>query len=93
MAMLAKCMRFLQHRDMPVQLTIRNVPDDIRDELASRAAAKHQSMQEFLLTELKRLADKPSVDQWLARVRKRKSQTGTRLGADEILAHRDADRK
>jgi len=41
---------------MSVQITIRNVPEDIRDELAARAALKHQSMQEFLRGELNRIA-------------------------------------
>lgn len=78
---------------MPIQLTIRNVPDEVRDELASRAAQRHQSMQEFLLAELERLASKPSLDDWMSRVRKRKASTRTQIGSDEILAHRDADRR
>jgi hypothetical protein len=78
---------------MSVRITIRNIPEAVRDELARRAAAQHESMQEFLLAELGRLASKPSVDQWLARVRKRKSASGSRLSAGEILVHRDADRK
>jgi len=82
-----------QNSDMPVQVTIRDVPDDIRDELASRAARRHQSMQEYLLTELERLASKPGVDQWLERVQRRKQASGVRLGAEEILIERDADRR
>lgn len=78
---------------MSVQLTIRNVPDEIRDELASRAARRHQSMQEFLLAELERLAAKPSLDDWMSRVRKRKASTRSQISSDEILAHRDADRR
>jgi plasmid stability protein len=41
---------------MAVQITIRDVPEQVRDELAARAALKGQSMQEFLRAELARLA-------------------------------------
>ena len=33
---------------MAVQITIRDVPDKVRDELAARAARQGKSMQEFL---------------------------------------------
>lgn len=78
---------------MPVQITIRNVPEDIRDELAARAALKHQSMQEFLRGELNRIASRPSLERWLLLVQERKSAAGTRIGADRILEERDAGRK
>lgn len=83
-------MRSREDRHVSVQITIRNVPDEVRDELADRAARRHQSMQEFLLAELERLAAKPSIDEWLERVRRRKSAGGLEVGAEEILGHRDA---
>ncbi|WP_396654373.1 FitA-like ribbon-helix-helix domain-containing protein, partial [Microbacterium sp.] len=33
---------------MSVAITVRNVPDDVRDELASRAARSGRSLQEYL---------------------------------------------
>ena len=78
---------------MGVQITIRNVPEEVRDELASRAALKHQSMQEFLREELERLASLPSVETWLREVRQRVEASGTVVTAEEILAARDADRR
>jgi hypothetical protein len=50
-------------------------------------------MQEYLLGELKRLAERPSPAQWLERVRRRKAEASTRLSPGEILSHRDADRR
>ncbi len=73
-------------------ITIRNVPDDARDELASRAAASGRSLQEFLRRELIALAARPSVDGWLEKVRDRKRATGTILSAVDILADLGADR-
>ena len=78
---------------MAVQITIRGVPEEVRDELAARAALRHQSMQEYLKGELVRLASKPSVEVWLERVQERKAAYGTRAPATEILEARDQDRK
>lgn len=78
---------------MPVQITIRDVPDEVRDELASRAARSGKSMQEYLREELERLARRPSIDQWLSRVRRRKELAGRTVTANVILDHRDADRR
>ena len=78
---------------MSVQLTIRDVPEQVRDELAARAALQRKSMQEFLRSELERIASRPSLEVWLKAVKDRKEAAGTRLGAAEILRARDADRK
>jgi plasmid stability protein len=73
-------------------ITVRNVPDDVRDELAARAARAGKSLQEHLRGELIELARRPSVDELLAATRERAKRTESRLSADRILEHRDADR-
>ena len=78
---------------MSVQITIRDVPEKVRDELAARAALQGKSMQEFLRAELERLAARPSVDAWLQQVRKRKRAGQTRVSSRQILQNRDADRR
>lgn len=78
---------------MTVQITIRDVPSAVRDELAARAALQGKSMQEYLRAELERLAARPPVEKVLAQIRERKATGGTRLSPDEILAQRDADRR
>ena len=78
---------------MSVQITIRDVPDEVRNELAARAARQRQSMQEFLRGELERIASRPSITEWLQGVRERKAVTGTRVPSHLILRARDADRK
>jgi len=78
---------------MPIQITIRDVPEKVRDELAARAALQGKSMQEFLRAELERLASRPSVDAWLEQVRKRKRASRTRVSGTQILKERDADRR
>lgn len=78
---------------MGIQITIRDVPEDIRDELAVRAATQHKSMQEFLRGELERIASKPSLESWLKAVVERKHAAATRVTTSKILKARDADRK
>ena len=80
-------------RTPTVQITIRNVPEDLRNELGARAALERKSMQEYLLGELERLARKPSLRRWLDGVRDRKSASDTELSVRSVLRHRDADRR
>jgi antitoxin FitA len=78
---------------MATSITIRNIPERARDELAARAAASGRSLQEYLRAQLIELASRPDVETVLARIRERKQRTGTELPAAAILAHRDADRR
>lgn len=91
--LIAECMQSLQNGGMPVQITIRNVPDEVRDELAARAAREGKSMEEYLRGQLSRIASRPTIEQWVADARERKRAAGTRLSADQILESRDADRR
>ena len=77
---------------MPVQITIRDVPEEVRDQLAARAALQRQSMQEFLRGELERIASRPSLSAWLQAVQERKAVAETRVQPYRILGARDADR-
>ena len=77
---------------MPVSVTIRDVPDETRDELAARAARAGQSLQEYLRGQLTELAARPTPDLLWARVRARVETTGSRLTAEQILDARDVDR-
>lgn len=78
---------------MSVAITVRNVPDDVRDELAARAAQSGRSLQEYLLTHLVEVASQPTVDAVIRRARERSQVTGTRLDVAAILADRDEDRR
>ena len=69
----------------PVSITIRNVPDEVRDELAARAARAGRSLQEFLSAELVRIASTPTPAKAAARARLAASSNPA-LTADEIVA-------
>lgn len=78
---------------MPRSITIRDVPDESADELAARAARTGRSLQEYLRTRLIEMAERPEPEVLIARIRERKERTESRLDAESILAHRDADRR
>ena len=77
---------------MPVQITIRGVPEEVRDALVAKAALKQQSIQEFLSNEPERIAARPSPETVLRNVRRRKEAARSPVPSSEILAARDADR-
>jgi antitoxin FitA len=78
---------------MSVAITVRDVPDEVRDELAARAARRGQSLQEYLRGMLIATAARPAVEDVIARARARVGATGVRVGAQAILTARDADRR
>lgn len=78
---------------MGVAVTIREVPDSVRDELASRAARAGMSLQEYLRGMLVQSAMRLTVDDVIARARSRVETTGVVVDAESILGARDADRR
>jgi plasmid stability protein len=83
----------MQIAAMSISITIRDVPRDVRDTLAARAARTGRSLQEHLRAELIELARQPAVDEVMARAQRRVEATKSRLSAKQILAFRDADRR
>ena len=73
-------------------ITIRDVPDETRAELAARAARSGRSMQEYVRLKLVELTETPERDEVLGRIARRKARTGTKVSAKEIIAARDAER-
>lgn len=82
----------MHNAGMPA-ITIRDVPDNTRDDLAARAAASGRSLQEYLRTELIELARRPDMATLTTQVRVRKEAARSKLPAERILELRDADRR
>ena len=78
---------------MPISITIRDVPDETRDELAARAARSGRSLQEFLRRALIQIARRPDPTEWVAQVRAQEARTGGHFTREEIVEYRDADRR
>ncbi len=61
---------------------VRDVPEDVHAVLQRRAEQRGQSLQQYLAGELKRLAEKPSLDEVLDRIDRRR---GGRVGLDQAV--------
>jgi plasmid stability protein len=69
-------------------IQIRNVPDDLHRSLKERAAREGTTMSDLILTELPRLAHRPSPRQLMERIRARTPVDGP-TAAELIRAERD----
>jgi len=76
---------------MSVTITIRNVPDEIRNRLAARAAGSGRSLQEYLLAELTSAASGLTVDDIVNQVRPLTATSA--IGARSIIDDVQADRR
>ncbi len=74
-------------------VTIRSVPDEVVSELASRAASRGFSLQEYLKGELVALSSRPDIACWVMQVRDQKAAAPVSVDVSEILEARDADRR
>jgi antitoxin FitA len=75
---------------MSAMIQIRNVPDALHRKLKARAALLGKSLSDYLLENITQLAEKPSLEEWRARLATREPLN---LGAEtvEILrAEREA---
>lgn len=57
-------------------ILIRDVPPQVHERLQARAAATGQSLQQYLIAEISRLVEKPTIDEWIARVEARLARGG-----------------
>ena len=73
---------------MPKTIQIRDLDDNVYAALVRRAAEAEITVPELLRREAARLASRPTVEEWLARTRRRPSST-TRA---EVLAALDEQR-
>ncbi len=70
-------------------IQIRNVPEALHRELKSRAALAGMSLSDYLLNEIRQVADRPTLDQLRARLDRRPAVTLSLAPADAVRAERD----
>lgn len=61
---------------------VRDIPDEVHAALQYRAERRGQSLQQYLATELKRLAERPSMEEVLDRIDKHR---GGRVGLTQAV--------
>jgi plasmid stability protein len=72
-----------------MNVLVRDVPDDVHAALQRRAERRGQSLQQYLAGELRRLAQRPSIDDVLDRIdRRRGGSVGFAQAAADLLEER-----
>jgi antitoxin FitA len=74
---------------MSRMIQVRNVPDNIHRTLKAHAALAGMSLSDFLLAEIRRLAERPTIAELRERLRRR-SPVVARVSAVEAV-HRERD--
>jgi len=74
---------------MSKMIQVRDVPEAVHRVLKARAADEGMSLSDFLKRELERVAERPSMREWLERTREAKPIAGKRSAAQVVRALRD----
>lgn len=74
---------------MSAMIQIRNVPDTLHRRLKSRAALAGMSLSDYLLSEIRELADRPTLDELRARLESRPAVAPSVTPAQAVRAERD----
>ena len=75
---------------MPKMIQVRNVPERLHQILKARAALEGMSLSDFIKRELERSAERPTMREWLERVRTHKPLGGSMSAAEAVRADRDS---
>jgi plasmid stability protein len=70
-------------------IQIRNVPDTLHRRLKSRAALAGMSLSDYLLGEMRQVAERPTLDELRARLERRPELSLSMTPAEAVRAERD----
>jgi plasmid stability protein len=70
-------------------IQIRNVPDALHRKLKSRAALAGMSLSDYLLQQIRQVAERPTIEEMRARLARRSAVTLSVDTADAVRAERD----
>ena len=74
---------------MTTMIQIRNVPDALHRRLKSRAALAGMSLSDYLLSEIRQAAERPTLDELRARLERRPGMIPSVAPAEAVRAERD----
>jgi len=77
---------------MSKMIQIRNVPDDLHRRLKSRAVLAGMSLSEYLLSEVRQAAEKPTLEEMRERLKHRTSYHPTQPVVQAVREERDRRR-
>jgi antitoxin FitA len=74
---------------MSAMIQIRNVPDSLHRRLKSRAALAGMSLSDFLLHQIREVAERPTIEEMRARLERRSAVTPSVDPVRAVRAERD----
>jgi plasmid stability protein len=74
---------------MTAMIQIRNVPDTLHRRLKSRAALAGMSLSDYLMNEIRQVAERPTLDELRARLERRPAVTPSVTPTQAIRTERD----
>jgi plasmid stability protein len=74
---------------MTAMIQIRNVPDALHRRLKARAALAGMSLSEYLLSEIREVAERPTLEELRDRLQRRSTVTLSRPPADMVRSERN----
>ena len=70
-------------------IQIRNVPDDLHRKLKARAAAAGMSLSDYILRDVAKTAEQPTMEEWLRKLKRMKPIRTRESSEESIRAIRD----
>lgn len=83
------CITCFNVHSMTVMIQIRNVPASLHRRLKARAAMAGMSLSDFLLGEIREVAERPTIEELRARLASRPTVTLSVSPADAVREERD----
>jgi plasmid stability protein len=74
---------------MSAMIQIRNVPDALHRRLKSRAALAGMSLSDYLLNEIREVAERPTIEELRTRLERRSGVAPSVTPAEAVRAERD----
>jgi len=74
---------------MSKMIQVRDVPEDVHGILKARAAREGLSLSDFLKRELKQMVERPTMQEWLERTRRRNRYLSHKSAAQIVRELRD----
>lgn len=83
------CRTCLHVSHMSKMIQLRNVPDELHRKLKTRAAESGQSLSDFLIAEIRRIAERPTPAEMRYRLLQRAAPTVRETSARAVRAERE----
>jgi hypothetical protein len=74
---------------MPKMIQLRHVPDDVHRKLKAQAALEGLSLSDYLIREVRRVAERPTLEELRQRLARRRPVTTRVTPARVVRAERD----